>query len=135
MSHKDKTIRFNWIIFNSFKLKECAKSSATDSEKYFPTKTWNGKCNGELGDVDCVGCQEIDLPDVVGHRQSGASIQQDLEDLVIIAMGGQYQRSDIGREGRGGAIHFLPTLQKPIGRSVSQLFHKHLQPQRFTEKR
>jgi len=51
---------------------------------------------------------------IMGHGQNGTPIQKDLDDLIVVAMGGQDQGRNVWREGgsilRGG----FPALEKII---------------------
>ena len=51
-------------------------------------------------------------PDIVGGGKSGSSVQQDLDDLVIICVSSQDQRGDVGREGGSVGWYRLPALNK-----------------------
>ena len=51
-------------------------------------------------------------PDIVGGGKGGSSVQQDLDDLVIIRVSSQNQRGDVGREGGGVGGYRLPALVK-----------------------
>lgn len=46
----------------------------------------------------------------MGHGQGGATIQQQLEDLVVVAVGGQDQWRNVWRESGILAIQRLPAL-------------------------
>lgn len=47
-------------------------------------------------------------PDVMRHGQDGATVEQDLEDLIVIPVGGQNERRDLGCEGRRVTVGLLP---------------------------
>lgn len=49
--------------------------------------------------------------DIVGHGQCGPSVQENLQDLVVVFVGCQKQWGDFGCEGRDVAIDFFPTLK------------------------
>ena len=49
--------------------------------------------------------------DVVGHGQGSAPVQQDFDDLVVVAVGRQHEGGDVGGEGRRVRRDRLPTLQ------------------------
>lgn len=49
-------------------------------------------------------------PDVVWHGDHGAAVQQDLQDLIVVLVGCQNERSDLRGEGRGVAVSLLPRL-------------------------
>ena len=50
--------------------------------------------------------------------ESGAPVQQDLDDLVVVSVGRQDQRRDVGGEGGGVGRQSLPTLKIFFGRNV-----------------
>lgn len=54
---------------------------------------------------------------VMGHRQNRSTIQQDLDDLVIVPVGRQYKRGDVRRERRRVGWQCFPTLQHKIIRT------------------
>lgn len=45
------------------------------------------------------------------HGQGGAAVEQQLQDLVIVPVGGEDQRSDIRRKSGVFIIEFLPALR------------------------
>ena len=46
----------------------------------------------------------------MGHRDSGAAVQKDFQDLIVILVGGQDEGRDLRSEGRGVAVCLLPRL-------------------------
>ncbi len=58
---------------------------------------------------------ESGLPNIVGHWQNGAPVQQDLDDFVVVRVGGQDERGNIG--GEVGAVRGdgLPALHTRHG--------------------
>ena len=65
------------------------------------------------------------LPLVVGCGHDGASVQQDLDDLVVVGVGGQDEWGDVGRERGRVRWQRLPALDNgyfcEIGLSVDCL--------------
>ena len=53
-------------------------------------------------------------PDIVRHWQRGPSVQEDLDDLVVVPVRRQHQRGDVGGERRGVRRNSLPALKKGI---------------------
>lgn len=51
----------------------------------------------------------------MGHRQGRPSVEQNLQDLVVVLVGGQNQRRDVGGERGRGPVHGFPTLEERIG--------------------
>lgn len=45
--------------------------------------------------------QKMDSPHVMRHRQGGSPVQQDLDYLVVVPVGGQDEGCDVGGEGGG----------------------------------
>lgn len=46
------------------------------------------------------------------HGERGTSVQQDLEDLVVVHVGGQDERCDVRGEVRDGAVYCFPALRE-----------------------
>ena len=64
------------------------------------------------------------MPDVVRSGQCGAPVQEDLDDLVVVSVGREDQRRDVGGEGGRVGGQSLPALkidnQSPVSfKSVS----------------
>ena len=51
------------------------------------------------------------MPDIVRTGESGASVQQYLDHLVVVSVGGEDERRDVGGEGGGVGGKRLPTLK------------------------
>lgn len=51
------------------------------------------------------------LPDIVGHRKGGTTVQEDFDDLIVVFMSCQDQRSDIWCERSGVPVNLLPALE------------------------
>ena len=51
------------------------------------------------------------MPDIVRTGESGASVQQYLDHLVVVGVGGEDERRDVGGEGGGVGGKSLPTLK------------------------
>ena len=47
------------------------------------------------------------LPLMMGCRHHGAPVQEDLDDLVVVGVGGQDERGDVGGEGGRVAVQSL----------------------------
>ena len=56
------------------------------------------------------GWEEGLIPLVMWTWEDGPSIEQDLDDLVVVGVGGQDERRDVRGEGRGVRRDRLPTL-------------------------
>lgn len=52
---------------------------------------------------------------IVRHRQRGAPIQKDFDDLVVVPVSGQYQGCDVRRERRGVRWQRFPALKHRRG--------------------
>ena len=48
----------------------------------------------------------------MGGGQGGASVQQDLDDLVVVGVGRQDEGGDVGGEGGRVTVHRLPALNR-----------------------
>lgn len=49
-------------------------------------------------------------PDIMRHRNHGATVKQDLEDFIVVLVGCQDERGDLWGEGRDVAVCLLPRL-------------------------
>lgn len=52
----------------------------------------------------------LKLLDVVGHREGRPAIQQNLQNLIVVPVGGEDQRRYVWGKGCGVDVHFLPAL-------------------------
>ena len=59
------------------------------------------------------------LPDVVRTGKSGAPVKEDLDDLVIVGVGGEDERGDVGGEGGRVGGERLPALIKSLIKPVN----------------
>lgn len=69
-----------------------------------------GNLERKAGRMFPTSADEEILPNVVWHRQSRPSIQQDFQNLVVVFVSGQDERCDIGGEGRRRPVHGFPAL-------------------------
>lgn len=58
---------------------------------------------------------------IVRHRQRGAPIQKDFDDLVVVPVSGQYQGCDVRRECRGVRWQRFPALKHRRGETHSRI--------------
>ena len=56
------------------------------------------------------GWEEGLIPLVMWTWEDGPSVEQDLDDLVVVSVGGQDERRDVRGEGRGVGGDSFPTL-------------------------
>ena len=50
------------------------------------------------------------MPDIVRTGEDGPPVQQDLDDLVVVGVGGEDERGDVGGEGGRVGGQRLPAL-------------------------
>ena len=51
---------------------------------------------------------------MMGTGEDGAPVKQDLDDLVVVGVGGQDERGDVGGEGGGVRWYRLPALNSTM---------------------
>ena len=56
-------------------------------------------------------CSFSFIPDIVGHGEDGAAVEEDLDDFVVVAVRRQHQRGYVRRERGGVRRDRLPTLK------------------------
>jgi hypothetical protein len=62
----------------------------------------------------------------MGHGQSGASVEKDLDYLKVVLVGSQCERGDVYRERGNGTINRLPALKNTIFYLMSLLKYTYI---------